>query len=328
MQTKVFITVDTEVWPVSSNWRANGLDSDMQRDIHGTTPRGEFGLRFQLELLNSFGLKGVFFVESLFASEIAGRLNEIVSLIRDSGHDVQLHLHPEWLQWLSNPPIAAKANQYLKNFTEGEQSLLIERALGNLRAAGARSVCAFRAGNYGANLDTLRALKNNGIVFDSSYNLPYLSSQCFIDLPEPLLQPREINGIIEYPIAFFEDWPRHYRHLQLTACSFAEIRHALLEAHRNGWGSVVLVSHSFELLKNRKSPGRILLPDTLCVNRFKRVCRFLADNSRQFHTATFSELCADAIPLSYPAPVQSAILKSNVARTAGRFVQQLVRRLP
>jgi hypothetical protein len=300
----------------------------MQKDIYGVTTRGEFGLRFQLDLLNSFGLKAVFFVESLFASELPARLSEIVGLIRDKGQDVQLHLHPEWLQWMTDPPVRGKTSQYLKDFTEDEQTLIVERALANLRDCSTDPICAFRAGNYGANLNTLKALKRNGIAYDSSYNFPYLSSQCGINLPNPLLQPIVLEGVEEYPITFFEDWPGHHRHLQLTACSFGEIRIALLEARRKGWSSVVLVSHSFELLKNRKSPDKPLLPDKVCISRFKQVCRFLADHADQFRTATFSELGGHAQRAAIVASKENGFLKSNLLRTAGRFAEQFVRRLP
>jgi hypothetical protein len=325
VQTSVFITVDTEVWPTTSDWRTTKLGLEMERDIYGKTSRGEYGLRFQLDMLDSFGLKAVFFVESLFASEVPDRLSEIVGLIRGRGHDVQLHLHPEWLEWMTNPPVRGKKSQYLKDFTEDEQALIIERALTNLRGAGADSVCAFRAGNYGGNLDTLKALKRNGIRYDTTYNFPYLSSQCSMHLPSPLLQPKELEGVVEYPVTFYQDWPGHYRHLQLTACSFGEIKHALLEARREGWSSVVLVSHSFELLKNRKRPDKPLLPDRICVRRFKHLCRFLADHADQFPTATFAGQGPDATPVSTSG---NRTLQSNLLRTVRRYGQQLVRRLP
>jgi hypothetical protein len=328
VQTSVFITVDTEVWPISADWRATNMGPDMQRDMYGVTSRGEYGLRFQLDMLNSFGLKAVFFVEGLFGSEFKDRLCEIVGLIRDRGHDVQLHVHPEWLQWMADPPVRGKSSQFIGDFTEDEQTLLIDRALSNLRSCGADSVCAFRAGNYGANLGTLKALKRNGIAYDTSYNFPYLSSQCFMNLADPLLQPQELEGVMEYPVTFYEDWPGHYRHMQVTASSFGEMKHVLLEARRHGWSSVVIVSHSFELLKNRKKPAKPLLPDNICAKRFEKLCRFLAEHADQFHTATFAELGASPVPISNSMPQNNGILKSNVLRTARRYAEQLVRRLP
>jgi len=325
MQTAVYLTVDTEVWPRSRDWRENNLAPDMDRDIYGVTSQGEYGLRYQLDVLEGSGLEAVFFVESLFATVVGpSRLAEIVGLIRQRGHDVQLHVHPEWLEWMADPIVSGKHSPFLKDFTESEQALLIARALENLRACGADRVCAFRAGNYGANLDTLRALRACNITYDSSYNFPYLASYCGLTLPGPLEQEREIEGVVEYPITHYEDWPGHHRHLEITACSLGEMQHVLLEAWRRGRSSVVLVSHSFELLRNLRAFHRPLLPDRVCVKRFEQLCRFLARHRDKFRTATFAEREGT------PAPRTEAVrpLKSNVLRTAQRFTEQLRRRIP
>ena len=324
VQTNVFITVDTEVWPKSNDWRDTCLAADMDRDIYAVTSEGEYGIRYQLDVFTRFDLKAVFFVEALSA-EVVGRsrLAEIVHLIQSHGQEVQLHVHPEWLQWMAEPLVPHKRSQYLKQFTKDEQSLMLAAAIDHLRACGVTSVRAFRAGNYGANLDTLRALRENGVLFDTSYNYPYLSTQCGIDLREPLLQPRSIEGVMEYPITFYEDWPRHHRHLQITACSIQEMEHVLLQANRERWQSVVLVSHSFELVKNRKTPGKPLLPDHTCVNRFERLCRFLSERRDLFRTATFNEM---SVSSNGDLPPRRA-LKSNVFRTGQRSGVLALRRL-
>lgn len=61
---------------------------------------------------------------------------------------------------------------------------------------------AFRAGSYGANQNTLRAVAKNGLLFDSSYNPCYLGEDCKIDLNEQLLQPYKIENAWEFPISF------------------------------------------------------------------------------------------------------------------------------
>jgi hypothetical protein len=323
MRTAVFITVDTEVWPRHPEWRTT-LSADMDRDIYGVTKSGEYGLRYQLDMLDRFGLKAVFLVESLFATVVGqGPLVEIVKLIQAHRQDVQLHVHPEWLEWMPNPLVSGTRSPFLKDFSKDEQHLMLATAVANLQQAGTESVTAFRAGNYGANLDTLIALRDTGVLYDTSYNVPYLSTQCGIAIDKRLLQPQYLEGIIEYPITFFEDWPGHQRHFELTACSSAEIEHVLLTAHSQGWGSVVLVSHSFELLKNRNSPGKPLQPDRICVKRFERLCQFLSERTDQFVTSTFNDLATPNI-----VPVDVTPMKSNVFRTLGRFGEQAARRLP
>ena len=66
----VLLTVDTEVYPLFPDWRSDQLKRDIQRDIYGETPQGEFGLKYQIELLKKWNLKAVFFVEGLFANAV------------------------------------------------------------------------------------------------------------------------------------------------------------------------------------------------------------------------------------------------------------------
>lgn len=321
---KVFLTIDTEVWPQTPHWRESGLSEDIRRDIHGTTLEGEFGLSFQIDLLNEHGLKAVFFVESLFACAVGlDPLRKIVGMIQDGGHEVQLHIHTEWLTKMTESVLPGRTGQNLKDFSEDEQALLIARGIQNLRNCGVRNLCAFRAGNFGANFDTLHALSQNGILYDTSHNTCYLDSNCGMRTPDLLLQPEQMHGVYEFPISFFSDWPGHYRHVALCACSWQELKGVLLRAWKRGWYSFVLVSHSFELIKQRNQFGKPASANWIVVKRFKRLCRFLADNRDRFHTAVFSEIAQDTIP----AVVPSRPLRSGVHRTAGRFVEQLVGRV-
>ncbi len=323
-QLQVFSTVDTEVWPYRVVRRQTALAAEMNRDFYGVTDQGRFGVPFQLEILNSLGLKAVFFVEGLFASAVGTpRLREIIHEILRSGHEVQLHLHPEWLAWTESSCLPGRAGQNLHQFTEEEQSTLIATGLRNLSMCGAKGVCAFRAGNYGADEATLRALRRNGIRYDTSYNFCYLNAQCRMLFPKPLLQPKELYGVVEVPITFFRDGPCHHRHLQLMACSYSEIRNALISAYEEGWSTCVVVSHSFELLQNRKRRGRSLAPDRIVIARFRKLCHFLNENPHRFRTTGF----ADVDPQELLAVREPRMLRSNVLRTIGRMGEQGIRRL-
>ncbi len=331
----VFITVDTEVWPCTPNWRETGLSQEMDRLIYGTTREGEYGLPFQIDRLNKYGLKAVFFVESLFACAVGlDPLNKIVKMIQNGGQEVQLHIHTEWLARMTQSILPGKTGQHLKDFSLEDQALLIEQGLQNLQACGVQNLCAFRAGNYGANLDTLHALAQNGILYDASHNTCYLDSHCDIQTPDLLLQPQKINGVYEFPISFIRDYPGHYRHMQLCACSWLELKNALLEAWKQGWYSFVLVLHSFELVKSKSryefelAKPRIryeekLSVDRIVTERFERLCRFLTDNRDKFRTAVFSEIAPDMIPPALP----SRPLRSRIYYTGLRYIEQLRSRL-
>ncbi len=320
---EVLITVDTEAWPTGPDLSWPSFLEDVRQDIYGVTPQGEFGIRFQIDLLNGYGLKASFLVESLFAEVIGqGPLREVVEVIQEGGHEVQLHLHTEWLEKMTNSILPGRTGKNMRDFTEDEQTILIARGLENLRGSGARNVCAFRAGNFGANWDTLRALARNGLLYDTSHNTCYLNSACDMPTKEPFLQPKEIDGIYEFPVSFFQDVWRHYRPAHITACSSSEMEYALLEAWKRGWRSFVIVSHSFELIHRLRKESKRVVPDRIAVKRFERLCWFLARNKDKFCTTMFSKLVFNDIHTCRP----TRPIRSNLFRTGRRYSEQLFRR--
>jgi hypothetical protein len=326
----VFLTVDTEIWPFSPGWpnvplppSHSDFSSEMSFYIYGETRKGSFGVPFQLECLAEHGLKATYFVESLFAS-VAGleRLKDIISLIEGHGQEVQLHAHTEWLGEIADPALPHGFRQHIRQYSKDEQALIIGRAARNLRNAAARGLCAFRAGNFGANFDTLRALRTHGIKFDSSLNQCRLGSSCAIDAVDLLTQPKSLEGVYEFPLSFFSDYPHHYRQAQLCACSFQEISQALLLAWQEGWYAFVILMHGSELMGECKGADIAPRPNRIVVNRFTRLCRFLAENSDKFQTVVFGDVDSAAIPEHAPLPP----LRSAVHLTAWRMLEQVAGR--
>jgi hypothetical protein len=323
----VFITVDTEITPRTPNWREVGLEADARRDLWGETSEGAFGVGYQLEVLKRYDLKGSFFVEPLLA-EVAGveTLSRVVHIIEEHDQEVQLHLHTEWLAEMAHPLLGDKRGENMLDFSEGEQASLIAHGIQRLNSCGAGPICAFRAGNYGADLATLRALARNGISYDTSYNPCFLDRRkrffCGIEAPHILVQPRQLESIIEFPISFFQDWPGHYRHAEVCAVSAEEMQRALDSAWKRGWFSFVIVSHSFELLRGRR-PGERLAGDPFVVERFRRLCEFLDANRHRFTTRSFRDVQPREVPLSSE---KHAPLTSSMLLTANRYREQYARR--
>ena len=321
----VYLTVDTELWPYSEGWPVTALsldktafDEEIAACFYGKTSEGEFGLPYQIEQLNRYGLKATYFLEPLFADRAdSNYLADLVDLIQCNYQEVQLHLHTEWLSEIHDPTIPPRFKQYMHQFTLDEQIALIAKGIRSLRIAGVEKLHAFRAGGYGANRDTLRAVAQNGLLFDSSCNPCYLGEDCKIKLDKQLLQPFKLEGIWELPITFFQDYPGHQRHAQLASCSAEEMETALLDAWRQDWFSFVIVLHSFELVKNR-SAGKLSSPDKLNINRFNHLCKFLSDHTDKFRTALFSELD----PTSIPEIKSPKILRSRPHHTIRRFAEQ------
>lgn len=329
---QVFLTVDSEVWPATPAVFATpsaplDLAPAVSAYFDGHTRSGDFGVPFQLDLLREHGLRATFFVEPLFSLLAGGRdaLTRMVTLIESAGQDVQVHAHTEWLSLVVEPGLPRAGHSVVRCYPEAEQAAIIKRAAALLREAGAPRLRAFRAGGYGADLATLRALALCGIAMDTSLNVPYLGGPCDIRTEGPALQPFDLGGTLEVPITYFEDWPGHHRPLQLGACSSWEIEAALWGAARADWRTAVLVFHSVELLK--RVPDMALTgvtrPERVVVRRFERLCRFLARHRDTFATATFGSV--DEGCLRGPQP--RAGLRSHVGRTAWRYAEQLASRL-
>ncbi|MBI3772196.1 MAG: polysaccharide deacetylase [Gammaproteobacteria bacterium] len=316
---KVFLTIDVELWPRNWDLGADAFQEAWRRYIQGATRRGDYGVPFQLEVLRQHQLQAVFLVEGLFAWQYGvGPLRDIVGMIQNAGQEVQLHLHPEWVHKSRNPILPGRHGMNMRDYSEDEQDYLLSLGLGYMREAGANEICAFRAGSYGADRATLRALAKHGIRYDTSYSAPYLATTCGLSSDTLLVQPRQMEGVWEFPVNCFEEFPRRLRHMQLGACSLSELIHLLLQAWRKGWHAVTIVSHGHELLNGARTEY-----DPIVVRRFEGLCRFLTEHRDKFETAGFSTLQSSEIVLTD----ESQPLTSNPWRTAWRYGEQFAMRL-
>ncbi|HEU4620825.1 MAG TPA: hypothetical protein VFS42_01245 [Burkholderiaceae bacterium] len=294
---KVWITCDVEFWPMSPGWPVSPLPSERMgpagfaseiafyRD--GRTPQGCFGLDYQLEVLARHDLKGVFFVEPLASERVgADDLRAVVSSITTRGQEVGLHLHPEWLGDFSHPAWPRRHAPGMHALDRDQQSALIAHGLARLREAGAGDVHAFRAGGFLANLATLDALADHGLIFDSSLDAMYDAS--LPDLPNrtAMREPTRVGRITELPMSIFRTGDGRLRHAQICACSFGELRAALERAYTAGWGHFVILLHNRELMAGPRQPR----PYRLYVRRFERLCAWLGRYRERFQTMHFRDL--------------------------------------
>jgi hypothetical protein len=315
---RVLLTCDVEVWPRSMDLRHDEPRGLWERDVLGRTPAGDFGVGWQMDMLERHGLKGVFFLETLHADRLGfDGLAEAATQMRARGHDVQLHVHPEWDAAAGGD---GDLTRCLWELPGDLQADLIARGRQNLRRAGGGEPCAFRAGSYGANFDTLAALRQLGIAFDSSYNPALLGTHCRLFTETPWLQPVACEGVVELPISCIAEPGGRLRHAQLAACSSRELARGLSHAADAGWHSFVVVLHSFELIRRAgRGPAR---PDAIMLRRFADLCRFLADAPHRFRTVGFSELDPAAVPVDIKAQVCAA----SWLERAWRCSEQLRRR--
>src|SRR5262249_45343175 len=143
---------------------------------------------------------------------------------RDRGHDAQLHLHPEQRFYRDFVQGGKRREESLMfTFPPTEQTELIREGIALFRELGGKTPRVYRAGCYGASEVTLKALRENGIEIDSSYNLAYLGYTCGFET-QPLNAPVMLEGIHEFPVTVFRvrGLPRS-KPLEISAVSVSEI---------------------------------------------------------------------------------------------------------
>ena len=309
----LYITIDTEYsFGMARGMNGGGQAVNYASAIAGETPDGALGIDYQMDVFDRHGLKAVFFVDPMPALIWGtGAIAQIVRPIIARGHDVQLHLHTEWLE-LAGPagPLGGKTGTNLCDFSCDEQTRLLNYARGVLIAAGAPAPTAFRAGNYGANDDTLRALAALGIAYDTSHCPGIAGGECRISLGPDDRAVQRHCGTIEVPVGSIAAAGGALRHFQITALTAHEVLAALRHAVNAGQPQMTLVSHSFELLaRDRLRANHVLR------RRFEALCAGLA-RMPGLTTATY------AAQPPQPEPICPAPLPHSQLRTLHRYAEQ------
>jgi peptidoglycan/xylan/chitin deacetylase (PgdA/CDA1 family) len=314
--TQTLITVDTELSALFHQ-RGVPLAANFSSAINGECADGSFGIGWQMGQMEARGLKGVFFVDPLPALVYGEAwLADVVGPIVTRGHEVQLHIHTEWLAWAKHSPVDGRQGQNLADFGLEDQQVLLGLATDLLMRAGAPRPTAFRAGNYGADDNSLRALAELGLIWDSSVNAPYLGGACRIGLSADQVSATERYKIIEIPVAGLNDRVGQVRPAQICALSAREMRGALRHAADHQHAAFVIVTHSFEMLsRDRRRANRAVIA------RFEAMCNVIADDPRLV-SAGFNDL--DAAALRRMPNLQLTRLGPNRLRTLARMAEQAV----
>jgi hypothetical protein len=188
----------------------------------------------------------------------------------------------------------------------------------------------FRAGHFGADNRTWRAMGKVGLHVSSNYNPCYVH-RCKIRHAgaAPGLFAGE-GGVWELPITTFAEFHGGTRHLQVTAISLLEMRHALVEARRLHMREVTIVAHPFEFFYIDSIPERRGRPNNVNRWRLRGLCRFLAERREDFEVETVGALAArlaSAPPDHAPPVVASAPLAGRRVFRMERLAEQAIKRL-
>lgn len=328
---RVYLTIDTECREErlinGKLLPAAGYDMRVWGNFANQTR--ELGISLIMDEFEACGLRGSFYVDP-FGGEYFGldELKRICETILERGHDVQLHAHPvqqvaDWVTRKVDPPADDMAAYDLEQQTE-----LLARGKQILVDCGVpeKDLVSFRAGNFGANNDTWRAMARCGLHISSNYNPCYQSKNSQLDWPELEIELFDTGyGVWELPISNFVEPGGGFRHLQLTAVSLGEMKDLLNKSHEMGVREFTIVTHSFEFMYLGSVAQRAGRLNRVNLSRLQGLSRFLASHPERFSVETIADLSRN-LPDSRADNLHSFPQGSRFHRY-GRLAQQAYKRL-
>jgi len=275
----VLVTIDTET---SSGCHGTACNPVPISDrIFGRRGGKEYGIPLIMDLLEKHGMKGVFFVNSTLDSYYPEvDIREMVQSIVRRGHDVELHIHPEFrcFKYCDEDDLkcrrrCTKGDNRLAGNNVAQQKLLIDEGLVNLeRWAGYRPQ-AFRAGSFSADENTLDALRQAGVALDSSDSGPHHP----LSRKYPINQVSMDDGLLEIPIYNFMTFQvtdyQQYRRFDLESNTFLELKSVLQQAIEHKAGTVMTIMHSFSFCRPETD-----CPNTRAIQNFDHLLGWIANN--------------------------------------------------
>jgi peptidoglycan/xylan/chitin deacetylase (PgdA/CDA1 family) len=241
----ITITVDTESSDSPEAVKRNGLLSPM---VYGEFDGTYWGFPKIMEICDRHQCKATFFVSVLqHVKDGKGAFREICREIKHKGHDVQLHPHPIW----------GYGKRYLHDFSLEEQIEIIREGAELLKTWIGESPVAHRAGWYGINEDTFKALEVNGIAVDSS--MFYSRPSCHFTITKNKVI--EFNRIAELPVTICHVQPEftlgalrykrqpYYAKTDVDWLNLDELLWFVEEAMRHNLRVIDLFLHSYSFVK-------------------------------------------------------------------------------
>lgn len=238
---KIILTIDTE--------GPRGSDPVLHQ-IWGKIGNKYYGISKIIEICDKYGIKGLFFVDIPEIWDMGyDKIKEVITYIREKGHDVGVHIHPHHMP--------NETRHFLFDYSRDEQFEIISECTKKYFEITGEYPKSFRAGKYGANRETLDILNELGYMYDFSEF--YSQKWCGINPEIAYILPVKYKNLIEFPVTIFMSFSLPYlyqRYDKLEATNDpAETLHILDQYSKTKNDElIVLFLHSFSFLNFLDTP--------------------------------------------------------------------------
>lgn len=318
MQRRLMITVDVEAQP------ARAERDHVNRLIWGRFPEGTAGIGEMMDIASRYSAPMTMFLDWAETDLYGDDIGEVGRQILGRGHDLQLHVHTDFFSeafWNSNQ-IAPQTDLNLLTTSQAE-AIVAELVRRQVDHTGVAPV-AFRGGGYRYCLPLFSALREHGVVLDSSVNVSRETQPIKLPVTGRFVWP---NGILEIPVSCVETYRNIKRpfdfNFNSAALPSADRLHEYLDVfwrERGDDAVAVLVLHSWSMLD---LIDRRFYQFSGSAN-LKRFADFLAGLDSDVQIVSASALAAlyakDALAYSVPRRENEEVESITVAAPATRTI--------
>ncbi len=290
--TQICISIDTEFSIAGHFERPGEYQPVAEPVVYGTVNGKEEALGFLLETFDRYNIVASFFVECANYYYFGDQpMKNVVDRLKAAGQDIQLHVHPIWLHLNTDPELGAFPRH---DDCSGQEFDELKRVFSACIAVFKRWVgqppLAIRTGSLRADENVYRVMHELGIVMSSNVALGVFQPK------EPLLchdsGRHRIYGVMEIPVFSYQDsnfaGKAHKKSLQITSCSWPEMKYLLWKARNSGVEQIVILTHPFEYIKKSDFRYRKLTKNRVNQRRLQNLCEFINQYPQDFAAADFS----------------------------------------
>lgn len=259
-----FLSFDVEALPGRAD------DDHVERLIWGKIGGQEYGIGKLCAILKEYGLKANFMIDmgacALYGDRPVERAGKF---LRDQGHEIHAHLHPEWLprQWKIPLPEGYAARMDLLDYRMSE--LFLAHAGFKFKQLYGHAPYAFRSGAFLFNEHIVEAAAKAGFTCLTNFNSTRHRDQIRIAAGRTDNGPFFWdNGILEIPVDMSPE---------PLSCDFAKYIGMFDRVPRKTNKTFNITLHSWSLLKRVDGLHKYFAPEY--EEKLRAICEHLAENT-------------------------------------------------
>jgi hypothetical protein len=287
------LTVDTEALP------KRAAQDHVKRLIWGVHDKGTAGVREMCSIAGEVNAKHIFFVDACGVYTYGDEITQVIHWLDQTGQDVQLHAHPEYLApefWVSHG--FKFQPRFMNQYDDDKAEFTIKHFSNVISDITGKPIVGFRSGSFRWNTNTICALRAAGIPlsFNNSMNA-YVGGQCTYSEPTNLPYVWS-NGVIELPVTekkFFPLFGREWwGRLQYPVSNyFRNPPWRVLRPYAASGNAalLVLLLHSWSMLYWNKD-GHAVYRDDRRLEDYRKLLHRLSKDYDIITTAEFLDLHA------------------------------------